>query len=439
MRKFLVFLCVVGLTVSSASPLFAGGIVNKQNFSVEYLRTFSRNAATDAADVVVFNPAGVMKMENGAYGNLGIFSAAKDYNNEILGTDHDSDEPSIIPGLFALYKQDKWAGFFAFTIPGGGGMVDFKDGNARTYELGNGLIANANSQLDAAAPILALLGIPDPSLVYYSAITNQSLEADSFYYGFTLGGSYAINDKVAVAAGLRFIDAYKEFKGTVTFSAAGSILGTIPGINDDVTANVDLEQTADGWGGFLGVNISPTEALNFGFRFETATKLDFKNDVKTDNLGITPAIGFADGSKYREDLPGLLGLGVSYRINPKFKVDLSYTYYLEKSAKWEDRLEDEGDSYDLAISVEYTINPRLKASLGYMLTNTNIDADHMLPEAPELDANTFCSGLSWQPMDNLTLNFALMTTIYDSDTRSDGIKLEKSIVGAGIGVQYKFM
>ena len=357
MRKLFILLCVVGLIISLSSPLMAGGIINKQNFSAEYLRTFSRNAATDAADAVVFNPAGVMKMENGAYGNLGIFYAAKDYNNEINGVDFDSDEPSIVPGLFALYKQDKWAGFFAFTIPGGGGKVDFEDGNARTFELGTGLIAQANSQLDAAAPILALLGIPDPSLVYYSTITNHSLEADSFYYGYTLGGSYAVNDMIAVSAGLRYIDAYKEFKGTATFSAADSALGTIPGINDDVTANVDLEQTADGWGGFLGVNISPTEALNIGFRFETATKLDFETDVDEDNLGITPAIGYADGSKYREDLPGLLGLGVSYKVTPEFKVALSYTYYLEKSAKWEARLEDEGNSYDLAISVEYAFKP----------------------------------------------------------------------------------
>jgi long-chain fatty acid transport protein len=373
----------------------AGGIVNKQNFSAEYLRTFSRNAATDAADAVAFNPAGVMKMENGTYGNLAIFYAAKDYNNEIAGTDYDSVEPTIIPGLFALYKQDKWAGFFAVTIPAGGGKVDFKDGSARSIAFTGGLF---------------------PS----------SVEAESVQKGFTFGGAYAINDMTAVSAGLRYIDAFSNAKITAT----GTPLGTV---------NAEYEDEADGWGGFLGINVTPTEAINIGFRYETSTKLDFERDVKED---IPVPLGgpiYVDGSKERRDLPGLIGLGVSYRINPEFKVDLSYTYYLEKSAKWESTLEDEGNSYDLAISVEYTINPKLKASLGYMLTNTGIDADHMTPEAPELDANTFCGGIAWEVKDNLTLNFALMTTIYDSATRSDGIKLEKSIVGAGIGVQYKFM
>jgi long-chain fatty acid transport protein len=196
MRKLFVFLCVAGLIVSLSSPLMAGGIVNKQNLSAEYLRTFSRNATTDAADAVVFNPAGVMKMENGAYGNLGIFYAMKDYNNEIMDTDFNSDEPSIVPGLFALYKQDKWAGFFAFTIPAGGGKVVFKDGNATSYALASGLLA----------------------LPFFNNIDNQEIEAESIYYGYTVGGAYAINDMVSVAAGLRYVDANKEAKGSVTVS-----------------------------------------------------------------------------------------------------------------------------------------------------------------------------------------------------------------------------
>ena len=323
MRKLFGFLCVVGLIVSFSSPLMAGGIVNKQNFSAEYLRTFSRNAATDAADAVVFNPAGVMKMENGTYGNLGIFYATKDYNNEILGTDFDSDIPSIIPGMFALYKQDKWAGFFALTIPGGGGKVEFKEGSARSIAFTGGLF---------------------PS----------SVEAESVQKGYTFGGAYAINDIIAVSAGLRYIDAFQNAKITAT----GTPLGTV---------NAEYEDEADGWGGFLGINVTPTEAINIGFRYETSTELDFKKDVKED---IPVPLGgpiYVDGSKERRDLPGLIALGVSYRINPEFKVDLSYTYYLEKSAKWEGTLEDEGNSYDLAISVEYASTPSLKPAWGTCL------------------------------------------------------------------------
>jgi len=85
MKKLFVSLCVAGLIVSSASSLFAGGIENKHNWSAEYVRTLNRNAATDSADAVVYNPAGVMKMEDGFYLNLTGQYVLKDYSNTFLG------------------------------------------------------------------------------------------------------------------------------------------------------------------------------------------------------------------------------------------------------------------------------------------------------------------------------------------------------------------
>ncbi len=161
--------------------------------------------------------------------------------------------------------------------------------------------------------------------------------------------------------------------------------------------------------------------------------MDFETDVNRDDSGT-----LVDGSKEREDLPGLIGLGAAYTINPNIKLDLSFTYYLEKSAKWEGRLEDEGDSWELAIAAEYTFNPQLRASFGYMLTKTGIDADAMLPENPELDVNTICGGVAWGPKDNMTLNFAMVNSFYDSETNSSGVKYEKNVFGVGFGIEYKF-
>jgi long-chain fatty acid transport protein len=128
MKRLLVFLCVSALVFAVATPLLAGGIDNKHNFSAEYartLRTLNRNAATDSADAVAYNPAGTVKMEDGLYVNLSGQYAFKDYSNTFNGTEYDSDEPDIVPSLFALYRKDRWAGFAAFTIPAGGGSVSF--------------------------------------------------------------------------------------------------------------------------------------------------------------------------------------------------------------------------------------------------------------------------------------------------------------------------
>jgi long-chain fatty acid transport protein len=161
-----------------------------------------------------------MKMEDGFYGNLGIFYALKDYNNEIGGTDYGSDEPSIVPGLFALYKKNRWAGFFAFTIPSGGGKVDYKDGSATTFAIATELINSAP---------------------FFDTIDDMNLEAESVYYGYTVGGAYEINDILSVAAGLRYVVANKEARGTVYVSGPLSF----------AVLTIDYEQTADGWGAFL--------------------------------------------------------------------------------------------------------------------------------------------------------------------------------------------
>jgi len=70
MKRMLAFVCISALVFSIASPLMAGGIDNKHNFSAEYIRTLNRNAATDSADGVVYNPAGVVKMPDGFWLNL---------------------------------------------------------------------------------------------------------------------------------------------------------------------------------------------------------------------------------------------------------------------------------------------------------------------------------------------------------------------------------
>jgi len=320
------------------------------------------------------------------------------------------DAPSTIPGLFALYKADKWAAFAAFTIPAGGGTVEYNEGDATTFGLASQIIAGSGGA--------------------FNAIYNQRLEADSFYYGYTVGGAYQLNDMISVSLGARYIDATKEAKGSVS-------LGSPIPAYDGTIVDLEYEETADGWGGFVGVNIAPTADLNIGIRYETRTKLDFETKVKKDT--VPPAGYLTDGAKERQDLPGLLGVGVGYTITPKIKVEASYTYYLEKNATWEDeRLKDAGDSYDLGIALTYTFSPKLKGSVGYMLTNTGISPDEMLPEAPELDAQTVCGGLLYEVIPDLNLNFALMHSFYEKETTSSGIVYEKAITGFGFGIQYKF-
>jgi long-chain fatty acid transport protein len=421
MKRSLSILCMTGIFILTASPLMAGGIANKQNFSTEYLRTSSRNSAIDSADAAVFNPAGVMKMEDGLYISAGAFYAFKDYYNASGGMRYESDEPSIVPYLIGLYKKDKWAAFGAFTVPAGGGKVVYDSGSATTLGYGAQLMAGVNYMLSMSMP----------AADYYDSISRQRLEAESIYYGFTAGGAYKFNDLFSIALGARFIKGTKEAQASMTIAASPSS----PGYGmPDTTFNIDYEEEADGLGGFIGVSITPQGPFNIGLRYETKTSLDFETSVNRDDTGM-----LTNGAKEIEDLPGLIGLGIGYRVNPALKIDTSFTYYLEEDADRQNaRFQDVGNGYDLAIAFEYTFNPKLKGSLGYMLTNISIAPDNMLPEAPELDANTLCAGLVYSYSPDLRLNFALMRNDYHSEIRSDGIELGKDVTSLAFGLQYRF-
>jgi long-chain fatty acid transport protein len=306
MRKRLIGCGIAVLVLGLASSLYAGGIINKQNLSADYIRTLNRNAATDSADAVAFNPAGTAMMQNGLYVRADAVYLLKDYSNQLpsapavfnYGT-LDSNEPSLIPGLFAVYKQDRWAAFFGVTIPGGGGYVDFKDGNARTVLLGVGYAG--------------AFGAPTGQ---------QTIEAESYYIGYSFGGSYKIFDSLSIGGGVRYVDAYQEFKGSSV--GAGGPLGT--------TARVKIEREDQAWNYFLGLNYAPIKDLNIALTYMSNTKLNFKSDTQdnTTPLGpnsISSRVGWRDGTHEREDLPGYIAAGVSYFIIPgKLRIEPNLTY-----------------------------------------------------------------------------------------------------------------
>ena len=407
MKKHLLSISLASTLGLIATPLLAGGIINKQNMSADYFRTLNRQAATDYADIAVYNPAGIMKMKTGKYLKLDGQLISKDYSNQISGIGElDQDEYSIVPGFFAIHKEDKWAGYIAANLVGGGGKVDYENGNARSV-----------------LAVSSLLSVPFSVAGSFA----QSVEAESLYLGYTIGGAYAVNDIFSFSAGLRYVSAYKEF----TLSATG-----LPVFGNAVTEVLD---EADGWGGILGVNISPNNDWNIGLRFETATKLDFELDVRQ-GASLLSLMGYNDGRKEREDLPALLGTGVSYKILNNLKVDVNLIYYFEKEATWETGFDGAGNSYDLGFSGEYRFNKEWMASIGYLFSNLDIDVDQIrsLPEEPRLDANTIAMGGVWSPTETLDFTIGASRTFYSDETDSLGISYEKDVWSLSCGFQWKF-
>jgi long-chain fatty acid transport protein len=421
---------VVGILAAAISPALAGGIDNRTNWSAEYVRTLNRNATINSADIAAYNPAGTVRMADGAYVNLSAQYVAKTYTNNVSSVDLESDEPSYVPGLFGIYKKDKWAAYAAVTITSGGGKVKFKNGNATTQIGGNTLINIINAGVGA---------------VVYDTVKNEYLTGKSYYVGFTLGGAYAINDIISISLGARYIDAKKELSATLQVAGLGQT---------DRTAIFDYEDTATGWGGIIGLDIAPNENLIIGMRYETSTHLDFEYKVNQDNVGLGAAQGIINGVKHRRDLPATFGLGVSHQCTPKLRAEANLTYYLDKNANWNGDENNVDNGYDIGIALEYIFNDKVKGSVGYMFTDVKQDAQYKLAENPALGASTLGAGFVYSPKPAFEVNFSVAKVFYEDASYTDTsmavnpatdvvsalpVKYEKDIIFLGFGIQYKFM
>ena len=427
MKKLIGLLAVLGLLLVSVSPSMAGGIINKQNLSADYFRSLTRNASTDAADIVAYNPAGVMKMDNGLYTKLDVLYINKDYTNTVQnvypfpGEDgqYDTDVPSIVPGFFTVYKQDKWAGFFSLTVPGGGGKVEYENGNGRTVQLATQIIMGSGGLL--------------------TGINDMYLEADSFQLGYSLGGAFEISKMFSIAGGLRYVDATQSFAG---YAELNTIAMTTQ------KYEVDLERDASGFSYFLGLNIAPTDIINIGLMYMSRTELEFSTDVAKDDVNVVGALGW--DKDVREDLPGVLGLGVAIRLIDPVLFEFNYTRYLETMAALDDgRFEnsDPGDSYDLGYSFTFTVNPQWRISLGYLATRIKgMEKVSLLTESPELDASTIAGGIVFSPTDRFDISLGYTDVDYQSVTTTDPTsprapaytKLEKDVWAVSLGLQYRW-
>ncbi len=201
-RKLLLALSAALLS----SGLMAGGIMTNSNQSAAYARMLARNASL-GIDAVYYNPAGLTKLGNGFHfslNNQSIFQtkdATNDYTN-LNGSPTTYTgivKAPVFPGVYAVYKMNKFAFSFGFNPVGGGGGATYDTG-LPSFEMG----------ISDIAPSLTRNGIPTTN---YSADIN--FEGTSVFFGYQAGVSYEISPAVSVFAGLRYVTAKNTYKGGI--------------------------------------------------------------------------------------------------------------------------------------------------------------------------------------------------------------------------------
>ena len=427
MKKWMIISICAGLICGFSSYASAGGVDNKQNFSAAYAATGSRNAALEGGDIAAYNPAGLVHLENGTHVEVDGQFLYLDYDHEISGKDYGLTNLIKCPTTFITHKKDKWAAYGTFTINGGGGDVEYKRGNSITKGLGTAIAAGAFASSAGLAP--------------GGSLSDEYAYSKCCYYTLTAGGAYALNDKLSLAGGLRYVITDKKVE----------IHGTYSTNNQYILGKYAMD--ARGWGGVLSMNYRHSDELNLSLKYETIVKLDWDTAVDNDSGSVGKVIlaanGRVDGQTYARDLPALLALGAEYKISPQLTLAPSFTYYFERDADMgSQNAKVDKDSYDIGLAARYQINEAWSATLGYMYTDVGIDADDfgiIEKMNPPLDCHTLNLGGRYKMNEKWQFTMGLMASFYVDDTARADAKgnpkttYEKTVTTLAIGLNYTFL
>jgi long-chain fatty acid transport protein len=509
MRKFLT---VVAATLITGS-LFAGGLVTNTNQSASWVRLPARNASVNI-DAVYFNPAGIMKLENGFHFSLSnqtIFQTKSVENfykgpGGAYGLNQSKYEGKVsapvFPSFYAAYKMDRFAFSFGFNPVGGGGGAIYAKG-LPSFEM---------TPSDLVPALAASQGATAYRMDPY-------LDGSSVFFGLQGGVSFKVNDMISVAAGLRYVTAKNTYLGhlkdievllpsgwtradAIMMGISGQAKGggdalvplitgglgpmtataaqtagfiTVPQrdaiiggltqlgvpnaaaltISQSQTAyygaqakyaatstlladqEVDVTQTGSGVTPIISVNISPSENLNIGIKYEMATKLVLQNNTVKDFLiGYTsygaPITMFPEGEMTNNDMPAMLQFGIDYKVAETVKLSFGSNYFFDKKSNYGHKMDLDNNSstpatpvtndyiidhngFSLQGGAEISLSDKLLVSGGYVWANQGVNQNYQSDLTYGLSTHTFGVGGAYTPMKNLHINLGFGYTIYKGD------------------------
>lgn len=325
-------------------------IDNRINLSPEWIRSGVRNASADAADVVVFNPAGAAKLPDGFHlglGNQMLFrKPSHEYSLGDVAVTRDQDgNDMVFPSIYMSYGKNKWALTGGVFVSGGGATANFPDGSFSTDIIG----------------FMALAG----AMGAYTVADEQYMEASSFYLTGMLGAAYELNDKIAFGANVRLLNAMNETRAGLTLSGSPIQLPDMP-------LAIETSDEANGMGASFGVFMTPSEKLAISARYDLMVPLEFSTSITTDDFGL-----FDESKTFHRDLPAVLATGARYSFSDQFRAEVDFNYYFQNGADWgkSTPLTNEqaisamaGDAWSYAGGMEYDFSDKLTFSLGALYT-----------------------------------------------------------------------
>lgn len=404
--------------------LFAGGLVTNTNQSASFIRMPALDAII-GVEGVYYNPAGLVKLENGLYVSLSnqIINQKRNISSSLLTLNNDDYEgivkAPLFPSAFVAYKADKFVFSFAFNPIGGGGGAEYN----------NGLPSFENVFSLLPSLVTTLTSIPTTA---YSV--DIYFKGSSTYFGYQGGVSYALSDAIGVFGGIRYVTAKNTYSGHIknlminpggNMMLASDFFGAAPALSFFVpyVADIDVDAVQKGSGitPILGLSVIASEKLNFGIKYEFKTKMELTTETKVDGTG-----QFPDGEVVPNDMPAMLTFGVGYKPIERLSLSGGFHYYFDKSANYGKKIGGafvenseviDNNYWEAAIGLEYMITDKIFASAGYLLTKTGVNDKYQSDMSHSLNTNSFGLGGKYLITENLGVNIGFMTTLYKEYTK----------------------
>lgn len=468
---------LLGLIALTAAPAaHAGGLLNNTSLHALYLRSLARNASL-AIDATYYNPAGLVFTPDGWRFSVNsqtvlqrrdIDATFAPFAYSTAGTTTKRFEGKatapIVPTLMASYKKGDWAFSAVAGVFGGGGKASFTSGlpqfeaNVALVPTITQAIAQKATAMIAALPAGALppaaqagfAKLIDPIKAANKYSVDSKLEGLQYVFGLQAGASYKINQHLSAYLGARLSYAYNTYTGyirniqvsgadgamhhaptyfgaiAVGAKAAEPIVNNlpdalkqqvqpvlaVPGLlaKNTLDKRIEVKQTGIGLAPIVGLNFN-YEGLNVGARYEFRTAIRVKNTTEANDSGMEQ---FADGAKVANDLPAVLGVGLSYRLLPTVTAAVSYNHFFEKSANMAGDKQKtlKGNTNEYLFGLEWNALDWLDVSGGVQITRKGVSDAYQSNIHFDMSSTSYGLGVGLHLTKEAQLNLAYMISSY---------------------------
>ncbi len=272
-----------------STVLYAGSID-----TLSFSRTQSRAATINATDAAYYNPAGLVKLKDGSYIDLGYQIVTKTISHEIVFSNGAERTPSwFIPNFAYVYKQGRGALFMSLHMPEGAKFSRFTEpigGIPLLAYAGLNLGPVMMDILRRAGLTLSTGPLELPAVSY--------LKASEYWLQGRLGGSISINETFALTGGIAC--SYFDARRSAGLAGAGTVYSSWT--------------SAYGWSGFFGILLTSSD--------KTALSILYSTPVMARGTERTAKINYSQIMESR--LPDYLLIGLHFISFENVSVQISY-------------------------------------------------------------------------------------------------------------------